>query len=149
LRSPSPVADVLVTRDIHSDLDEGKRQIQFRKGWLHPGLDMVMKEWYNSSHDVFYAERFLKRDSDTGEDVFTMTWVSGRFFQFGGGKTVCPGRVFAAVAMVLLNYDIQPLDFLDGQGKQMDEFPELAKSLARNGILAMEGDMRVKMKRRL
>ena len=155
-------ADVLVTRDIHSALvlpvDEGKRQIRVQNG------DMVMApswlghhdegRWHNPSHDVFYAERFLKHDPDTGDDTFTLTGVAGKFFPFGGGKTMCPGRVFAkhevfvAVAMVLLNYDIQPLHFLDGQGKKTDKFPELAKRFAGNGIVATEGDLKVRMKRR-
>ncbi len=154
--------DVLVTRDVHADLalpvDEGKRQVQFRKG------DLVLVptwlghrdegRWNNPPHDVFYAERFLKRNPDTGKDTFTMGGAAGKLFPFGGGKTICPGRLFAkqgilsAVAMVLLNYDIQPLNFLDGSGKEIDKFPCLAKRFSGNGIIALEGDMKVRMKRR-
>src|SRR5579871_4557820 len=96
----SRLPDQLVTRDINSDLalpiDEGKRQVQFRKG------DVVMVpswlgqydegRWNNPPHDVFYAERFLKHDPDTGKDMFTMAETAGKFFPFGGGKTICPGR---------------------------------------------------------
>lgn len=154
--------DVLVTRDINADLalpiDEGKRQVQFRKG------DMVMVpswlgqrdegRWNNPPPDVFYAERFLKCDLDTGKDMFTMAGTAGKFFPFGGGKTICPGRVFAkqevlaAVAVVLLKYDIQPVNFLDGLGKETDKFPCLARRFGGNGIIALEGDMEVRMKRR-
>ena len=156
-------ADVLVTRDINSDLllpvDDGKRQIQFRKG------DLVMapswlgqhdeRRWNNPPHDVFYAERFLKHDPETGKDVFTMTGTAGNFFPFGGGKTICPGRVFAkqevlaAVAIVLVNFELEPLHFLDGQGKKTENFPGLAKRFAGKGVMTMEGDMKVRIKRRL
>jgi cytochrome P450 len=154
--------DVLVARDINADLtlpvDEGKRQVQFRKG------DLVMvpswlgqrdeERWNNPPHDVFYAERFLKRDPETGVDVFTMAGTAGKFFPFGGGKTICPGRVFAkqevlaAVATVLLNYDILPISFLDGQGKKTDKFPCLAKTFGGPGVIPIQGDMEVRMKRR-
>ena len=156
-------ADVLVTRDINADLvlplGDGKRKIQFRKG------EMVMapswlaqrdeQRWINPPHDVFYAERFIKRDLDTGVDMFTMTGTGGSFFPFGGGKTICPGRVFAkqevlaAVATVLLNYDIQPISFIDEQGNERDKFPGLAKRFGGNGVMTMDGDMKMKMKKRV
>ena len=152
--------DVLVARDIKADLvlpiDEGKRQVQFRKGDL-----VLLPSWLGqrdedrwNKHDVFYAERFLKRDPETGEDMFTLAGTAGKFFPFGGGKTICPGRVFAkqqvlaVVAMVLLNYDIQPVKFLDGRGKETDKFPCLSRRLPGSGVIAMEGDMEVRMKRR-
>jgi cytochrome P450 len=154
--------DVLVTRDVHSDLilplDDGERKLKFRKGdllmapsWLgHRDSEL----WNNPPPDVFYADRFLKQDPNTGEDVFTMTGMAGKFFPFGGGKTICPGRVFAkqevmaAVATVLLNFDIKPAGFVDGQGRETDSFPGLAKSFQGTGVMMMQGDMRVRMRRR-
>lgn len=154
--------DVLVARDVHSDLtlplDNGERNLRFHRGdlimapsWLGHRDSNV---WNNPSPDVFYAERFLKRDPDTGEDVFTMTGTAGKFFPFGGGKTICPGRVFAkqevmaAVATVLLNFDIQPASFVDGQGRETKRFPRLGKGFQGAGVMAMEGDMMVRMKRK-
>jgi cytochrome P450 len=113
------------------------------------------RRWSNPPHDVFYAERFLKHDPEIGKDVFTMTGTAGHFFPFGGGKTICPGRVFAkqkilaAVAIVLLSFELEPLNFLDGQGRETEKFPGLARQFNGNGIMTMEGDMMVRIKRRL
>lgn len=154
--------DVLVTRDVHADLvlpvDEGKRQIKFRKGdlimapsWLG-GRDEG--RWHDPPPDVFYAERFLQHDPRIGEEIFTTAGTAGKFFPFGGGKTICPGRVFAkqevlgAVATVLLNYDIQWLGFLDGKGNETQKFPGLAKMFAGKGVMSREGDMKVLMRKR-
>jgi hypothetical protein len=153
--------DMLVTRDIPADLElpakDGKR-VQLRKGDLVLAPSWICQrndeEWAEPSTDVFYAERFLKRDPETGRDSFSMDGTAGKLFPFGGGKTICPGRVFAkqeilaAVATVLLNYDIEPINFVDGQGKETDKFPVFARRFAGSGVLPVEGDLYVKIKRR-
>jgi hypothetical protein len=155
--------DLIVSRDIHTDLvlpiGDGKRQLQFRKG------DLVMAPSWLGQHDeeiwedppcnVFYAERFLNRNPDTGKDVFSLGGTAGKLFPFGGGKTICPGRVFAkqeilrAVATVLLNYDISPINFLNSQGNYTDEFPKLATGFPGLGVVPLDGDMKVRMKRKV
>ena len=84
-----------------------------------------------------------------------MDGTAGRLFPFGGGKTICPGRVFAkqeilgAVATVLLNYDIEPINFIDGQGNEKRErFPVFERRFAGSGVLPVDGDLKVKIKRR-
>jgi cytochrome P450 len=90
--------DVLVTRNLSEDItlpldEDGKRQVTFRKGdncfapsWLghHDAAAWDGKVPY----DQFYAERFLAKDPETGKDVFTMSGTTGKFFPFGGGKTI-------------------------------------------------------------
>ena len=86
--------------------------------------------------------------------MFTLAGTAGKIFPFGGGKSICPGRVFAkqevlaAVAMVLLNHDIQVVSFVDGQGKSTGEFPKLASALNGSGVIAIHGDLKVRIKRK-
>jgi hypothetical protein len=153
--------DMLVARDIPADLQlpakDGKR-LQLRKGDLVLAPSWICQhdeeEWAEPSTEVFYAERFLKRDPETGQDSFSMNGTAGKLFPFGGGKTICPGRVFAkqevlgAVATVLLNYDVEPINFVDKQGKEADKFPTFERRFAGSGVLPVDGDLQVKIKRR-
>jgi cytochrome P450 len=96
--------DVLVTRDTKEDLtlpfDGGKKSMLFRAG------SVIMAPSFLGHHDAkawtegapcgtFYAERFLRDDAVTGKKAFSLTGANGKLFPFGGGKTICPGRVFA------------------------------------------------------
>lgn len=154
--------DVLVTRELREDLtlplDDGKRRVLLEKNavvmapsWLGHRDETL---WTNPPCNQFYAERFLKRDPETGQQLFTTSGTNGKFFPFGGGKTICPGRVFAkqevlaSVASVLLPFEIEPLGFVDDHGKSSKKFPGLGKSYSGSGIMIMNGDMRVKIKDR-
>lgn len=151
--------DVLVTRELKEDLtlplDDGQRQILLGKdtvvmapSWLGHRDEAL---WTNPPSLQFHAERFLKTDPETGKQVFTTSGTNGKFFPFGGGKTICPGRVFAkqeilgSVATVLMAFQIEPLGFLDDQGKSRKEFPGLAKAYSGSGVMVMDGDMKVKI----
>lgn len=154
--------DALVTRELEEDLtlplDDGKRQVLLKKNtvvmapsWLGHRDEAL---WVDPPYHQFCAERFLKTDPETGKSIFSTSGTNGKFFPFGGGKTMCPGRVFgkqeilASVALVLLAFEIEPLGFVDEQRKSKKEFPGLRKSYAGSGIMAMDGDMRVKIKSR-
>ncbi|KAL2048850.1 hypothetical protein ABVK25_010908 [Lepraria finkii] len=154
--------DALVTRELEEDLtlplDDGKRQVLLEKNtvvmapsWLGHRDEAL---WVDPPCHQFCAERFLKTDPATGKRIFSNSGTNGKFFPFGGGKTMCPGRVFgkqeilASVALVLLAFEIEPLGFVDEQRKSKKEFPGLRKSYAGSGIMAMDGDMRVKIKSR-
>jgi len=155
--------DVLVTRELKRDLTlpldrDRERQTVLPKGgivmapsWLGHRDEAL---WVDPPFNQFYAERFLDTDPETGKQCFTTNGTNGKFFPFGGGKTICPGRVFAkqevlaSVATVLLSFDIENLGFVDEQGKSTETFPGLRKAYAGSGIMAMDGDMRVKIKRR-
>jgi cytochrome P450 len=154
--------DVLVTRTILEDMtlpNEGKGNILMKKGsvviapsWLGHYDGEV---WGSDTHryDTFYAERFLTTNAQ-GKKTFTMNGTNGKLFPFGGGKSMCPGRVFAkqevfaSVALILLNFEFEVLGFVDVKGKPSGEFPGLKDAYSGSGVMGMDGDIRVKIKRR-
>ena len=112
--------------------------------------------WANSGspYNKFYAERFLTTDPETGKESFSLNGTSGKFFPFGGGRTICPGRVFAkqeaigALAMILLRFDFEVVGFVDLEGKSTQIFPGLGKAFAGSGTLSPGGDIKVRMRAR-
>jgi cytochrome P450 len=157
--------DVLVTRNLPEDItlpldEDGKRQVIFRKGdncfapsWLG---QHDANAWSDKApHDQWYAERFYSKDPVTGKGTFSMNGSNGKFFPFGGGKTICPGRVFAkqeglgALALILLRFDFEVKGFVDADKKPTNTFPGFAKSFPGSGALIPGGDVMVKIKRRM
>ena len=73
---------------------------------------------------------------------------------------MCPGRTFAkqevlgSISVLLLNYDIEYVGFVKGDGSKTKakgseaEFPTLKDNYAGNQVVGIEGDMRVRIKRR-
>ncbi|KAH9819862.1 25-hydroxycholesterol 7-alpha-hydroxylase-like [Teratosphaeria destructans] len=156
--------DTLITRHVNDDLclpldEDGKHVVAF-----HPGDNVFAPSWLGhhdgavwgarAPHDQFYADRFVTTNPDTGRVAFSMDGTNGKFFPFGGGKTICPGRVFAkqealgAIAMILLRFDITVQGFVDAQKKSKEMFPKPAKAFTGTSVLAPGGDMIVKVRRR-
>lgn len=83
-----------------------------------------------------------------------MTGTTGKLFPFGGGRTICPGRLFAkqealgALAMILLRFGFDVKGFVDGDGKPTKSFPGFARSFAGSGALVPGGDIMVRIRRR-
>jgi hypothetical protein len=156
--------DVLVSRDLDREMvlplnESGTKTVTLPKN------GMIMAPSWLGHHDAgvwseaapceeFYAERFLKRDLDTGKDRFSLDGTSGKLFPFGGGKTQCPGRIFAkqevlgAVAKLLLDFEFEVLGFMDGKGADTTSFPGLRSSYQGSGIMVAEGDIKVKVRAR-
>lgn len=139
----------------------GRRQVLLRKGTrvIAPTL---MNHW-DSGHfsdppaHVFSPDRYLvpadparktKKASGGGgsgddERVFSSAADDGRVWPWGGGKTICPGRLFAkqevmaAVAVVLLSFDIAPVD------DKSYKIPGPAEAKPGTGGLAPGGDVKV------
>lgn len=156
--------DVLVTRELHEDVklpvDDNKdspRRLLLKKGTsvFAPSL---MNHW-DSDHfvsppaDVFCAERFTVAvggpEKEGGGDYAFSTEADGRrTFPWGGGPTICPGRVFAkqevisAVALTLLTFDIVPVD------EKRYRVPELAQAPPGTGGFVPGGDVKVWLKPR-
>ncbi|KAI6812063.1 hypothetical protein KC340_g14414 [Hortaea werneckii] len=171
-------ADVLVTRNLSEDLilpldKDGKRTVTLKKGdnvfapswlghhdpvaWGSPADNDNEKKTNPPSYADFNAERFLTVDPETGKETFSLGGgggTTGKFFPFGGGKTICPGRVFAkqeavgALAMVLLKFEFEVVGFVDEKGNATQQFPGFAKAFAGSGALAPGGDLRVRMRAR-
>lgn len=156
-------ADLLVTRELREDLilpldDAGKRKVLLEKdsvvmapSWLGHHDATV---WSDPPCEQFCAERFLSTDSETGKPVFSTSGTTGKLFPFGGGKTMCPGRVFAkqevlaSVAMVLSMFEIEVVGFVDEKGKDTDQFPDARETYQGSGIVATDADMKVRIKSR-
>jgi hypothetical protein len=151
---------VNVTREIHADfVIDGyllkKGNTIMAPTWLgHRDPDA-----WNNLHpdhppvDVFYAERFLRREGD--KVVCSTAGLSGKYFPYGGGAHICPGRIFAkqeilaAVAMVLLSFDFEFVGWVNPFSKDMEErFPRTKKGYVGNGVMAADRDMRVRIKRK-
>ena len=74
----------------------------------------------------------------------------------------CPGRHFARqevvaiVAILLTNFDVEFLSFVERDekgvkdlGRGAEKFPRMAKALPGNQVMGLKGDMRVRIKRRV
>lgn len=109
--------------------------------------------------DAFDPARFLVDDPETGKMKFSTAGLTGKFFPFGGGHYMCPGRTFAkqevlgAIAVLLLSFDIEFVEFIKtsgqgymGAGRGADAFPKLKNGFAGNVVVGLEGDMKVMMK---
>jgi hypothetical protein len=153
--------DVLVSRSLEKDhilpisSDTSARKVLLRKGTLAfapcwPG-QRDPAAWDDA--DVFNHERFLTTDAETGKDVFSTSGTAGRFFPFGGGKSICPGRVFAkqevfaATASVLLAFEVEVKEFVDEAGRGTDKFPGLRDGFGGSGVVMQAGDIRVRVQR--
>lgn len=106
--------------------------------------------------EVFYPYRFLTSVPGKGGEkpTFTTKHADGMFFPFGGGKTICPGRVFArqemmaAVAMMLLTFDFEVVEYVDDKGKETKSFPGLRDTYPGSVVMNPSGDMKVRIRRR-
>ncbi len=153
--------DALVTRSASQDttlpLDEdGKRFVKLRKGenvfapsWI--GAHST-ESW--SSANEFHAERYLAPDPENPSQQVFVAPKGNLLFPFGGGVTICPGRVFAkqealgAFAMVLLRFDVEVVGNVDKDGEEAAEMPGFANAFPGSGGLVPGGDMKVKITRR-
>lgn len=152
--------DLLIVRQVNADTTIGphivhKNEVIMAPSWLsHRNPDHFVKP------DTFDPARFLVDDPETGTMKFSTAGLTGKFFPFGGGHYMCPGRTFAkqevlgAVAVLLLNFDIKFIEFVKpsgqgytGAGHGADGFPKLKNGFAGNVVVGLEGDMKIKMKK--
>ena len=153
--------DLLIVRKVDADTTIGphivhKNEVIMAPSWLsHRNPEHFVKP------DAFDPARFLVDDPETGKMKFSTAGLTGKFFPFGGGHYMCPGRTFAkqevlgAIAVLLLNFDIEFVEFVkrSGQGyvsagQGTDGFPKLKDGFAGNVVVGLEGDMKIKMKKK-
>jgi cytochrome P450 len=153
--------DLLIVRQVDADTTIGphivhKNELIMAPSWLsHRNPEHFIKP------DAFDPARFLVDDPETGKMKFSTAGLTGKFFPFGGGHYMCPGRTFAkqevlgAIAVLLLSFDIDFVEFVkpSGQGytsagQGADGFPKLKNGFAGNVVVGLEGDMKISMKKK-
>ncbi|KAK4580081.1 hypothetical protein LTR86_000283 [Recurvomyces mirabilis] len=152
--------DLLVVRQVDSSVAIGHHYVKKGEQVMAPSWMTHRNPAFFADPEVFDPERFLKRDEETGKLGYSATGLGGKYFPFGGGHYMCPGRTFAkqevlgSVAVLLLNFDIEFVEFTKrddrqpvGIGKDATGFPGLKKGYAGNQVVGIEGDMRVRIKR--
>lgn len=154
--------DLLIVRQVDGDATIGshiinKNEVIMAPSWLsHRNPENFDKP------DTFDPARFLVDDPETGRMTFSTAGLTGKFFPFGGGHYMCPGRTFAkqevlgAVAVLLLNFDVEFVEFVKpfGQGytgdsQGADGFPKLKSGFAGNVVVGLEGDMKIKLRKKI
>ncbi|KAK8054378.1 hypothetical protein PG996_013679 [Apiospora saccharicola] len=110
-----------------------------------------------SNNDAFDDEKTssssttanTKRASSQKPYAFSPGAAGEKMIPFGGGRTMCPGRVFAkrevfsALALVLLHFEITPL-----AGPTSYRIPGHVASYTGSGIIGHGGDVKVHIKKR-
>ena len=162
-------ADVLVQREVTHDTvlpttsptagggGGGGVPVKFTKGSM-----IVVPSWMGQHDphfapwtapapvDVFCPDRFLRTEPQSAgaekqQVVFSTAGTQGRYFPFGGGKTICPGRTFAkqevlaGVAVVLLLYEFEDVPL---------QVPGIRESWPGSAVVGMKGDMTCRVRRR-
>lgn len=153
--------DLLIVRQVDADTTIGSHIVRQNEMIMAPSWLSHRNPDHFTKPDAFDPARFLTDDPETGKMKFSTAGLTGKLFPFGGGHYMCPGRTFAkqevlgAVAVLLLNFDIEFVEFvksLGGRctsaGQGADGFPKLKNGFAGNVVVGLEGDMRIKMKKR-
>lgn len=153
--------DLLVVRQVDSGVALDRHYVRQGEQVMAPSWMMHRNPEYFDRPDTFDPERFLHNDTETGKLTYSTSGLSGKYFPFGGGHYMCPGRTFAkqevlgTVAVLLLNFDISFVEFVkqkgrsyEGVGADQAGFPKPKNNYAGNQVVGIEGDTRVRIKRR-
>lgn len=152
--------DVLLSRDLGEDFLLPLDEQGLRKVWLRKGDNIIAPSWLahrdetswplqGAPLNVFSPERHLSKESANSSGNSRLRESDGKFFPFGGGKTHCPGRVFAkmeaigAFALILSGYDMEAQGFVDGRGQPSSVFPRIRNALPGSMLLVPEGDVQI------
>ncbi|KAF3767173.1 cytochrome P450 [Cryphonectria parasitica EP155] len=109
--------------------------------------------WGSPGHPAseFWAGRNLKHDA--GKAEFTMAGRTSSFFPFGGGTSICPGRVFAkqeilmTLAALITRFDIEFVEWTHPDGSKSDRPAQNDESYIGAVGIPPDRDMRVRWKR--
>lgn len=108
--------------------------------------------WAKDGHGPleFWPERHLV-DAENGEVVFSMAGKTAKFFPFGGGPGMCPGRHFAkqeillTIAALLTTFEIEFVEWTNPDGSRSDREPGNDETYA--GTMPPDRDARIRLKR--
>lgn len=153
--------DLLIVRQVDADATIGSHIVHKNEMIMAPSWLSHRDPEHFAKPDAFDPARFLINDPETGKMKFSTVGLTGKFFPFGGGHYMCPGRTFAkqevlgAVAVLLSNFHIDFVEFVKpagegytSAGKSADGFPKLKDGYSGNVMVGLKGDMKVKIKKR-
>lgn len=154
--------DLLIVRQVDADATIGSHTVNKNEMIMAPSWLSHRNPDHFAKPDAFDPARFLIDDPETGKMKFSTSGLNGKFFPFGGGHYMCPGRTFAkqevlgAVTVLLLNFDIDVIEFVKpsgegfiGVGKGAKGFPTLKNGFSGNVVVGLERDMRVRMEKKI
>ncbi|KAL4971840.1 cytochrome P450 [Aspergillus desertorum] len=109
--------------------------------------------WASEGHPAsqFWAGRNLKHEN--GKAEFTMAGRTTSFFPFGGGPSICPGRVFAkqeilmTIAALVTRFEIELIDWVHPDGAKSDRPAQNDQSYIGAVGIPPDRDMKVRWKR--
>ena len=157
--------DLLVVRQVDSDATTlGHHRVKKSEMVMLPTWMTHHNASFFEHPDKFVPDRFVVTDAETGAQTCSTAGLGGTYFPFGGGAYMCPGRTFAkqevlgTVAVLLLHFDVTFVEFAVAKGKagggfeaigrDLSGFPALKRNYAGNQVVGIEGDMRVRIKRK-
>ncbi|KAK5113202.1 hypothetical protein LTR62_003538 [Meristemomyces frigidus] len=154
--------DVLILRQVDSSVVLGGiHSVKQNEQVMAPSWLTHRNPEFFPNPEVFDPERFLLHNEVTGKLSYSASGLGGKYFPFGGGHYMCPGRTFAkqevlgSIAVLLLNFEIEFVAFtqaFEGEslpvGKDAKVFPRMKRGYAGNQVVGIEGDMRVRIKRK-
>jgi cytochrome P450 len=105
--------------------------------------------WSSSMHSPgeFWPERFLKESSGGSQSGIS----AGKYFPYGGGTAMCPGRYYAkqeilcAVTLFFALFYVEPLHFVKPDGKPSERGQEVGREA--RGVARVDRDLLVKLQR--
>ncbi|KAF2439200.1 cytochrome P450 [Karstenula rhodostoma CBS 690.94] len=150
--------DLLVVRQVDNSVALGTHYVRKGEQIMAPTWMTHRNAAFFDRPEVFDPERFLTTDPETGKLGYSATGLGAKYFPFGGGHYMCPGRVFAkqevlgTIAVLLLNFDITFTNFVKHSkggwtAAGTNDFPPIRPGFAGNQVVGIEGDMRVHVKR--
>ena len=153
--------DLLVVRQVDANTALGAHIVNQDEMVMVPSWLSHRNAEHFAKPEAFDPARFLVEDPETGKLKFSINGLNGKYFPFGGGHYMCPGRTFAkqevlgSIAVLLLNLNIEVVEFVKrsgsgavGIGKDAAGFPKLKEGFSGNVVVGLEGDMRVKIRRK-
>ncbi|KAF1968908.1 cytochrome P450 [Bimuria novae-zelandiae CBS 107.79] len=151
--------DLLLVRRVESSGAIGPHYVRQSEQVMAPTWMTHRNPAFFDRPDIFDPERFLTSDPETGKLRYRATGLGSKYFPFGGGHYMCPGRMFAkqevlgTIAVLLLNFDITFAGFVKRtktgwESVGTEDFPTIKNGFAGNQVVGIEGDMRVHIKRR-
>jgi len=118
--------------------------------------------WETERYPVkdFCPERFLdfgekvEKGDASSEPTFVAGTKGSKMFPYGGGTAICPGRFFAkqeimaAVALIVLNFDLEVLGFTNMDGTPSARRPHLDAAYHGAGVSPPDRDIKIRLRRR-